>query len=59
MLIEIGSSTKKMDLQVNQKKTKGLQVNKQLARLRPNLTIDEYNFEVVDNFKYIGFIISS
>ena len=45
----------KIGLNVNKDKTKYLTLDRKLgSRIGQNITIDEYNFEVVQSFKYLG-----
>lgn len=57
--IEMEREASKEGLLVNEEKTKYLTLDrKQGSRVGQNITIDTYNFEVVQSFKYLGSILN-
>jgi len=53
--MEMDTEAKKVGLQVSEDKTKYLTLDrKEGSRVGQNITMDEYNFEVVQSFKYLG-----
>jgi hypothetical protein len=61
LLLNLIKHAKEAGLQINEEKTMYLLVsrNKRPGHPSQNLTIDSYNFERVDQFKYLGGIITS
>lgn len=57
--VEAEKEGKKVGLVVSENKTKYLTLDrKNGSRIGQNITIDEYNFEVVQSFKYLGSILN-
>lgn len=55
MFVEMDKEADLMGLKVSEDKTKYLSLDRRHgSRIGQNITIDEYNFEVVQSFKYLG-----
>ena len=58
-LVEMDEEAKKVGLIVNESKTKYLVIDRsQGSRIGQNITMNDYNFEVVQSFKYLGSVIN-
>lgn len=59
--IKLEKEAKKMGLKVNEEKTKYMHMTRNVGRdrIRQNVTMDEYNFEHVQTFQYLGALITS
>ncbi len=58
-LVEMDEEAKKVGLIFNENKTKYLVVDRsQGSRIGQNITMNDYNFEVVQSFKYLGSVIN-
>src|ERR1700743_3242900 len=58
-LVEMDEEAKKVGLIVNESKTKYLVIDRsQGSRIGKNITMNDYNFEVVQSFKYLGSVIN-
>jgi hypothetical protein len=44
---------------INEEKTKYMKVSSTKARYLQNLTVDDFKFEGVDSFRYLGSIINN
>jgi hypothetical protein len=59
MFVEMEKEAEPIGLNVSEDKTKYLTLDrKHGSRIGQNITIDEYNFEVVQSFKYLGSIVN-
>ena len=57
--VEMQTTAKEVGLLVNEDKTKYLTLDRQHgSRIGQNITMNEFNFEVVQSFKYLGSIIN-
>lgn len=57
--VEMEKEASKVGLAINENKTKYLAMErKQGSRVGQNITIDTYNFEVVQSFKYLGSVLN-
>lgn len=59
MFVEMDKEAEPIGLNVSEDETKYLTLDrKHGSRIGQNITIDEYNFEVVQSFKYLGSIVN-
>lgn len=59
--LQIDSAASKVGLKINETKTKYMTMARgadQTARLGQNLTLEQYNIEVVQSFKYLGSVLN-
>lgn len=60
MFVEMDREAETIGLKISEDKTKYLTLDrKQGSRIGQNITIDDYNFEVVQSFRYLGSIINT
>jgi hypothetical protein len=56
--VPLEEAAKNLGLKINEDKTKYMWVTRRKARKQQNLTVGDYNFEVVRSFKYLGSTIN-